>query len=140
MIASLVHINKSKQWFVKIISRAYETFTVCFLQGFPISFNQPSEIHFGLCNPVTFYHTKSLKSVDLSPLFFYDRKVFTAKGKANIDNFCLHDEFSAIVIDPVASGKWRLAKTLSWVEILTRRFILHANPMETEKQVHKIYP
>lgn len=66
--------------------------------------------------------------------------MFTAKGKANIDNFCLRDEFSATVIDPVASGKRGLAKTLSWVEILTKRFILHANPMETEKQVHKGYP
>ena len=42
-----------------------------------------SEICIGLFDPLTF-NTKTLESVELSPLFADDRKVYTAKLKANI--------------------------------------------------------
>ena len=44
----------------------------------------------------------------MSPLFIDDRKVFTAKVKANIANAQLCGEFSATVIE-VISGKRNLA-------------------------------
>ena len=42
-----------------------------------------SEICIGLFDPLTF-NTKTLESVELSPLFADERKVYTAKLKANI--------------------------------------------------------
>ena len=50
-----------------------------------------------------------MESVKLPQLFLDDRKVFTAKANiANNANFWLHDEFSATIMDSVASGKWKL--------------------------------
>ena len=57
------------------------------MQGFPLTSNQLLEIYFGLCNPVTLNNTKTSESVELLPLLLDDRKVFTAKVKANIANF-----------------------------------------------------
>ena len=67
------------------------------MQGFSLTSNQLSEIQFGLCNPPTFKITKTF--------FTDDMKVFTAKVKADIGNFCQCDEFSATMSDPVVSGK-----------------------------------
>ena len=58
-----------------------------FLQGFPLTSNQLSEIWCGLCNPPTFNITKTLESVELPPFSVNDRKVFTVKVKANITDF-----------------------------------------------------
>ena len=53
------------------------------MQGFSLTFNQLFETSFRLCNPVTF-NTKTVESIDLLQLLVDDRKVFTAKVKANI--------------------------------------------------------
>ena len=49
-----------------------------------------------------------LESLELLPFFVDERKVFTAKVKANIANFWLCAEFSATIGDPVASEKWKV--------------------------------
>lgn len=57
------------------------------MQGFPVLPNQLSEMQFVLYNPVTFSDTETLESLDLLPLYVDDRKVFTAKAKANNVDF-----------------------------------------------------
>ena len=72
-----------------------------------------------------------MESEDLSSLFADDKKVFT-EVKASIANFWLRDEFSATVINPVASGKSKLAIKDS-VEFKT--ITLWGKPMETKKNM-----
>ena len=79
------------------------------MHKFPLISNQLSKIKCGLCNPPTFNTTKTLESAELPTFSADDRKVFRAKGKANIANFWLCDEFSATISDPVVSEKWQLA-------------------------------
>ena len=57
------------------------------MQGFPLTFNQLSEIQSELCNPPTFNITKTMKTVELPPFFVDDRVVFKVKMKANIADF-----------------------------------------------------
>ena len=79
------------------------------MQGFSLTSNQLSEIWSGLHNPPTLNTIKTLKSVELPPFCTDDRKMFTGKLKANIDNVWVGDELSARISDPVVSGKWKLA-------------------------------
>ena len=57
------------------------------MQGFPLTFNQLSEIQSELCNPPTFNITKTTKTEELPPFFVDDRVVFKVKVKANIADF-----------------------------------------------------
>ena len=75
------------------------------MQGFPLTPNQLSDIQFVLCNPVTFNDIKILKLIDLLSLFINDRKVFTAKPKANDVNSQQCNESSVTVINPVTWEK-----------------------------------